>query len=79
MIISARGRKRLLDAYGQWFRKRLEPLGAKRRKPVTLDFDREDMALRVLFQLGDDVEIVKPRTLRKKLGALAARVVAATR
>lgn len=79
VIISARGRKLLLDSYGKWFSKRLEPLGGKLRKPVTLDFEREDMAMRVLFQLGDDVEIVKPRALRKKLGALAARVVAATR
>lgn len=79
VVISARGRKRLLDSYGEWFRKRLAPLGQTRRKPVTLDFDREDMAVRVLFQLGDDVEIIKPRALRKKLGALAARVVAATR
>lgn len=79
VLISPRGRKQLLGSYGEWFRGRLEPLGEKfRRKPVTLDFDREDMALRVLFQLGDDVEIVKPRALRRKLGALAARVVAAT-
>lgn len=79
VIISARGRKLLLKSYGKWFSKRLEPLGAKLRKPVTLDFEREDRALNVLFQLGDDVEIVRPRALRKKLGALAVRVVAATR
>jgi predicted DNA-binding transcriptional regulator YafY len=80
ILISARGRKHLLTTYGCWFRARLEPLGDKPgRKPVTLDFDREDMALRVLFQLGDDAEIVKPRALRRKLGSLAARVVAATR
>lgn len=80
MLISQRGRKHLLSAYGCWFRARLEALGERPgRKPVTLDFDREDMALRVLFQLGDDVEVLKPRTLRRKLGALATRVVAATR
>lgn len=79
VVISARGRKLLLASYGKWFSKRLEPLGEKLRKPVTLDFEREDMAMRVLFQLGADVEIVRPRALRRKLGALAARVVAATR
>lgn len=79
VIISARGRKRLLGSYGEWFRQRLQPLGQTRRKPVTLDFEREDMAMRILFQLGDEVEIVKPRALRRKLNALAARVVAATR
>jgi len=57
----------------------LEPLGdGFVRAPVTLDFEHEDMALRVLFGLGDDVEIVKPKALRRKLGALAARVLAVT-
>jgi predicted DNA-binding transcriptional regulator YafY len=80
VLISLRGRMFLLSTYGGWFRERMEALGERPgRKAVTLDFDREDMALRVLFQLGDDVEIVKPRALRRKLGALAARVVAATR
>ncbi|HEY4366485.1 MAG TPA: YafY family protein [Steroidobacteraceae bacterium] len=80
IIISARGRRQLLDTYGRWFRKQLEPLGEKfRRRPVTLELEREETALRVLFGLGDDVEIVKPRVLRKKLNALALRVVAATR
>lgn len=80
VVLSARGRQQLLDSYGRWFRKQLEPMGEKfRRKAVTLELEREETALRVLFRLGDDVEIVKPRALRKKLGALAARVVAATR
>lgn len=79
LLISARGRKHLLSTYGSWFRQRLEALDDKPgRKPVILDFDREEAALRVLFQLGDDVEIVKPKALRRKLNALAARVVAAT-
>jgi predicted DNA-binding transcriptional regulator YafY len=80
MLISMRGRKQLQTCYGQWFRARLEALGDKPGcKPVTLDFENEDMALRVLFQLGDDVEIVKPRSLRRKLGTLAQRVVEATK
>lgn len=79
VIISARGSKELLKVYGMWFRARLEPLGdGFVRAPVTLDFEHEDMALRVLFGLGDDVEIVKPKALRRKLGALAARVLAVT-
>jgi predicted DNA-binding transcriptional regulator YafY len=79
LLISARGRKQLLSTYGSWFRQRLEVLDDKPgRKPVILDFDREEAALRVLFQLGDDVEIVKPKALRRKLNALATRVVAAT-
>jgi len=80
VLISSRGCKQLLQNYGGWFRSQLEPLGEKfTNKPVTLDFEREDQALRVLFTLGDEVEIIKPRALRRKLGALAARVVAATR
>ncbi len=80
IVLSARGRKHLLETYGNWFRARLEPLGEKPgKKTVTLDFDHEDAAMRVLFQLGDDVDIVKPRALRRRLGALAARVLAATK
>ena len=80
LLITPRGRKHLLTTYGCWFKSKLDALDDKPgRKSVTLDFDREDMALRVLFQLGDDAEIVKPKALRRKLGALAARVVAATR
>ncbi|MFL6549263.1 MAG: helix-turn-helix transcriptional regulator [Povalibacter sp.] len=80
LMISARGRKHLLTTYGCWFKSKLDGMDEKAGpKSVTLEFDREDMALRVLFQLGDDAEIVKPRALRRKLGALAARVVAATR
>lgn len=79
VILSLRGSKELLKAYGGWFRARLESLGDQFvRAAVTLDFEHEDMALRVLFWLGDEVEIVKPKTLRRKLGTLAARVVAVT-
>jgi predicted DNA-binding transcriptional regulator YafY len=79
--ISARGRRQLLDAFGSWLQARLEPLGDKfrGRKPVTLEFDREDTALRVLFELGAEGDIVKPRALRVKLQRQAAKIVAATR
>jgi hypothetical protein len=42
---------------------------------VTLEFDREDTALRVLFEAGAEAEIVKPRALRRKLLAQAAKIV----
>jgi predicted DNA-binding transcriptional regulator YafY len=79
--ITARGRRQLLDAFGSWLRPRLEPLGDafRGRKPVTLEFDREDTALRVLFELGPEGEIVKPHALRQKLRRQAARIVAAAR
>ncbi|HKU15207.1 MAG TPA: YafY family protein [Steroidobacteraceae bacterium] len=77
--ISARGRRRLLDAFGQWLRPRLDPLGERfrGRKPVTLEFDREDTALRVLFEVGAEAEVVKPRALQRKLHAQAAKIVGA--
>lgn len=80
LTISARGRRRLLDCFGAWFRVRLEPLGERfrGRKPVTLDFEREDIALRVLFDLASEAEIVRPRSLQRKLRAQAARIIAAT-
>jgi len=79
--ISARGRRHLMDAFGSWLQGRLEPLGDKfrGRKPVTLEFDREDTALRVLFELGAEGDIVKPRALRQKLRRQAAKIVAAAR
>lgn len=78
IVLTARGRKHLLTKYGNWFRQRLESLDDKAGKSVTLDFEHEDAALRILFQLGDDAEIVKPKALRRKLHALAQRVLAAT-
>jgi predicted DNA-binding transcriptional regulator YafY len=80
LSITPKGRKHLLDCYGNWFRKHVEPLGEKfKRAEVTLEFDREDIAMRVLFGLGGEAEILKPKALRRKLGALADEVVAVTR
>src|SRR5690606_20385519 len=78
--ITARGRKRLLEGFGQWFRPRLEDLGDtfRGRKLVALDFEREDLALRILFDLAEEATVVSPQSLRKKLHKQAARVLAAT-
>lgn len=78
--VSARARSRLIEQFGNWFRARLEPLGEqfRGRKDVTLDFEREDVALRILFDICPDVEIVQPAALRKKLRAQASRVLTAT-
>jgi len=77
--ISARGRRHLLDSFGTWLRPRLEPLGDnfRGRKAVTLEFDREDIALRVLFEVGHETDIVKPVSLRRKLQRQAEKIVAA--
>jgi predicted DNA-binding transcriptional regulator YafY len=79
--ISARGRRHLLDSFGSWLRRPLEPLGDRfrGRKPVTLEFDREDIALRILFEVGPEAEIVKPVSLRRKLRRQAAKIVGAAR
>ena len=80
LMISAKGKQQLLDSFGNWFRRRLEPLGEqfKGRKPVTLDFEREEAALRIMFDLVFEADIVSPTTLRRKLRSQAKRVVAAT-
>lgn len=80
LMISAKGKQQLLDSFGNWFRARLEPLGEdfRGRKPVTLDFEREEAALRILFDLVFEADIVKPTELRRKLRNQAKRVVAAT-
>ena len=54
------------------------PESFKGRKPVTLDFEREEAALRILFDLVFEADIVKPTELRRKLRNQAKRVVAAT-
>ena len=52
--------------------------GYRGRKRVTLDFEREDIAVRVLFDLAEEATVVSPLALRKKLHKQAARVLAAT-
>jgi predicted DNA-binding transcriptional regulator YafY len=78
--ITARGRRHLMDSFGSWLQRPLEPLGDKYRgrKPVTLEFDREDIAMRILFEVGPEAEIVKPVSLRRKLLSQAAKIVGAT-
>lgn len=78
--ISARGRRKLLDSFGHWFKARLEPLGDRYRgrKRVTLDFEREDIALRLLFDLAEEVTIVNPRGLRRRLHQRSLRVAQLT-
>lgn len=78
--ISARGRRKLLDSFGHWFNARLEPLGDRYRgrKQVTLDFEREDIALRLLFDLAEEVTIMSPRGLRRKLHLRSVRVAEIT-
>jgi predicted DNA-binding transcriptional regulator YafY len=77
--ISARGRRQLMDSFGTWLRPRLEPLGDnfRGRKTVTLEFDREDIALRILFEVGHEADIVKPVSLRRKLQRQAEKIVEA--
>jgi predicted DNA-binding transcriptional regulator YafY len=79
--ITSRGRRKLLDRFGQWFKTKLEPLGDRYRgrKHVTLDFDREDIALRLLFDLAEDVKILSPRGLKQKLHRRSTRVAQITR
>ena len=78
LMTSARARKHLLSC-GEWFRERLEPLTESRGwQPVTIDMQYEDLAVRMLFELGREVAIVKPVALRRKLHAMAERVLEAT-
>jgi predicted DNA-binding transcriptional regulator YafY len=79
--ISARGRKRLLDEYCGWFAPRLRELPEqfKGRQPVTLDFEKQSMAMRVMFDLGDDARVIHPAALRRVLHSQAVRVARATR
>ncbi|HEX7012605.1 MAG TPA: YafY family protein [Steroidobacteraceae bacterium] len=75
--ITARGCRRLRECFGAWVRSRLEPLGErfKGSKPLTLEFDREDAVLRMLFELGPEATVVRPAHLRRKLRARALKIL----
>ena len=45
---------------------------------MTLDFEREEAALRIMFDLVFEADIIQPTELRRKLRNQAKRVVAAT-
>lgn len=79
--LSARGRKRLLDEYYGWFATALRELPEqyKGRKPVTLDFDKQSLAMRVMFDLGEEVRVLSPAALRRALHEQAVQVARATR
>jgi predicted DNA-binding transcriptional regulator YafY len=79
--LSARGRKRILDEYCGWFASALRELPEqyKGRKPVTLDFDKQSMAMRVMFDLGDEARVIHPAALRRALHEQAVQVARATR
>jgi predicted DNA-binding transcriptional regulator YafY len=79
--LSARGRKRLLDEYCGWFATALRDLPEqyKGRKPVTLDLDKQSMAMRVMFDLGDEARVIHPAALRRALHEQALQVARATR
>jgi predicted DNA-binding transcriptional regulator YafY len=75
---SAKARRHLL-ARGHWFRTAIEPLAnARGWQVVTLDMQMEDFALRLLFELGTEAEVIHPVKLRRKLRSMAERVLAAT-
>ena len=80
-VVSASRRYRHADRWSaECVTENLEPLGDqfKGRKPVTLDFEREEAALRIMFDLVFEADIVSPIALRRKLRSQAKRVVAAT-
>jgi predicted DNA-binding transcriptional regulator YafY len=78
LVTTAQGRK-YLQGCGGWLSERMEPFAQIRgRERLTVDLQMEEYALRLLFELGPEVEIVRPVQLRRKLHAMAKRVVAAT-
>src|SRR5262249_24413532 len=68
LMLTAKGRDILLDRYGGWHARALEGFDGARSR-VTLDLERESIALATLFELGAEAEVIRPRRLKAMIAA----------
>ena len=76
--ITPNGKRLLLERFGGWHAAALATVddGAPRSR-VTLDLEREHIAVNTLLQLGREAALIKPKRLRTKLTRLAREVLEA--
>jgi predicted DNA-binding transcriptional regulator YafY len=78
LSLTRRGKAYLLEHYRNWHGHALETFDdALPRARVTLDMEREETAMRLLFELGAEATVIRPQSFRNKLAALARRVLRA--
>jgi predicted DNA-binding transcriptional regulator YafY len=75
--LTAAGRDLLLERFGGWHAQALARCDAKARSRVTLDFERESIAIATLLELGGEAVVVRPRSLRTKVAERARAVLGA--
>jgi predicted DNA-binding transcriptional regulator YafY len=76
MWLTRAGRTLLLERYGAWHAGALETFDdAQPRCRVTIDFEREDLALPAFFELGREAAVIKPRAFRTTLLQRARDVI----
>lgn len=69
------GRDRLLERYGGWHARALDRWDEARvHNVVRLDLENEEMAVRILFDLGGEARVVEPERLRRAVRARALAV-----
>ena len=77
--LTSTGRDILLERYGGWHADALasfdEDRGRDGIRRVTLDLERESIALSVVFELGGEARVVKPRALKAKVAERARAVL----
>ncbi len=68
LSLSAAGRRMLLDRYGGWHAGVLSGWEAGvERDEVALDLENEDVAARVVFELGGEAQVLAPATLKESI------------
>ena len=75
--LTAAGREILLERYGGWHAQALSRFDGTKRARVTLDLERESIALATLFELGAEARVIRPRQLRTKVVERARATLAA--
>jgi predicted DNA-binding transcriptional regulator YafY len=79
VLLTKKGKAYLLEHYRDWHGHALDGLDETApRARVTLDMEREDIAMRLLFELGGEAIVVGPRAFRRKLAALARNLLDST-
>src|SRR5262245_52622159 len=76
LSLTKRGKAYLLEHYRGWLGPALESAepsldDSPARTRVSLDLEREDIAVRLLFELGAEAAVIRPQSFRNKLAALA--------
>lgn len=78
LLLTNKGRAYLLEHHRGWFGEPLEATDdALPRVRVTLDMEREDLAMRLMWELEGEATVVRPVAFRNRLHSIARRLLGA--